>query len=372
MAIQATFLKQGEAGQAVKIAHQLADFIRGAKSNIHIAIYDFRLKDPQVADPVTKALADQANAGIDVKIAYYAGKPTAQHDQGEGAIAELNQEQFIALGGDPAPAAIGDFLSNPPKNVQVKGITGQKLMHNKYIVRDAHTKNAMVWTGSANFTDDAWTYQENNIVQIQSTPLCEYYQTDFQELWVNGDIATTGVGDTGTVQVGSTKVEVAFSPGEGQTIDLMIARLISSARHRIKVASMVLTSHGILGALDDAIQHHQVADFSGIYDATQMQQTVKQWQKSGKNDGIIATFQEVAHHLVGKHSTLYSPTSRHDFMHNKVVVCDDAVATGSFNFSRSAAQNAENVVILHSKTLADQYATYIDEITKHYKDTSGH
>ncbi len=371
MAIQATFLKQGEAGQAVKIATQLAKFIRGAKSNLHIAIYDFRLKDPAIADPVTKALADQASAGIDVKIAYYAGKPAAHAPKGEPAIAEMDQEQFITVGGDPAPAAIGDFLSNPPKNVQVKGITGQKLMHNKYIVRDAHTKDAALWTGSANFTDDAWTFQENNIIQIQSTALVEYYQTDFQELWVNGDIASTGVGDTGTVQVGQVSVEVAFSPGEGRTIDLMIARLISSARQRIKVASMVLTSHGILGALDDALRFKQVAEFNGIYDATQMQQVVKQWQKTGKNDGIIATFQEVAKELVGKHSTLYSPTSKHDFMHNKAVVCDDAVVTGSFNFSRNAAANSENVLIVHSKALADQYATYIDEITKHYKSTAG-
>jgi phosphatidylserine/phosphatidylglycerophosphate/cardiolipin synthase-like enzyme len=371
MAIKATFLKQGEAGQATKIAAQLADFIRGAKSNLHIAIYDFRLKDPAIADPVTKALTDRANAGIDVKIAYYAGKPVAHAGKGKTEIAEMDQEQFIAVGGDPAPADIGTFLSNPPKNIQVKGITGQKLMHNKYIVRDSHTKGAALWTGSTNFTDDAWTFQENNIVQIDSTPLVEYYQTDFQELWINGDIATTGVGDTGTIPVGQTSVDVAFSPGEGRTIDMMIARLISSARHRIRVASMVLTSHGILGALDDALRFKQVDDFSGIYDATQMQQVVKQWQKSGKSDGIIATFEEVAKELVGKHSTLYSPTSKHDFMHNKVVVCDDAVVTGSFNFSRNAAENSENMLILHSKTLADQYSTYIDEIAKHYKSTAG-
>ncbi|OUL23018.1 hypothetical protein BV378_24355 [Nostoc sp. RF31YmG] len=116
--------------------------------------------------------------------------------------------------------------------------------------------------------------------------------------------------------------------------------------------------HAILGALDDAIRYKQVKDFSGIYDATQMGHTVKQWQKSPNNGGIIATFQEVATHLVGKHSTPYSPTSKHDFMHNKVVVCDDAVVTGSFNFSHSATQNSENMLILHSKALADQYAAY--------------
>ncbi len=367
MAIALTFLKDGEAGQAVKIANQMAEFINAAQSSLHISIYDFRLKKPELFDPVTKALTDRAKKGVEVKIGYYAGKPAGNSKDGEQAIVEMDMDDFALLGGDPAPSDIGEFLSNPPKNIQVKGITGQKLMHNKYIIRDIHTKNASVWTGSANFTDDAWTYQENNIVEIESPQLCAYYENDFQELWVAGDIKSTGVGDTGTVRVGQTSIDVAFSPGEGQTIDQMISSLISSARQRIKVASMVLTSHGIVGALDDAIHFEQVKDFGGIYDATQMGHIVKLWKKSAKSAGIASSFEYVATKLVGKHSVPYSPTSKHDFMHNKVVVCDDAVVTGSFNFSRNAASNSENMLILHSKALADRYADYIDELIKHYQ-----
>lgn len=366
--IDITLLKDGEKQQAVKVAQQLAEFIQGATKSIHIAIYDFRLKQPELRDPVINALTNRADAGVEVKIAFYKGRPASHtKDKGKPTFVEMDMEQFAEVGGDPAPADIGDFLENPPDNIQVKGITGSKLMHNKYIVRDAHTTGATVWTGSANFTDDAWSFQENNIVQIQSPELSAYYETDFQELWVAGDIKSTGVGDTGTVDVGQTTIDIAFSPGEGQTIDHMISSLINSARARIKVASMVLTSHSILGALDDAIRYGQVKDFSGIYDATQMKQVVKLWQKSTKSDGIVATFEEVAQELVGKHSAPYSPTGKHDFMHNKVVVCDDAVVTGSFNFSRNAASNAENMLIMHSKALADQYADYIDQLTKRYK-----
>ena len=57
-------------------------------------------------------------------------------------------------------------------------------MHSKYIVRD----EAMVWTGSINLTDDSWTFEENNIVQVNSTKLASYYETDFRELWISGDI----------------------------------------------------------------------------------------------------------------------------------------------------------------------------------------
>lgn len=368
MAINLTFLKDGEPGQATKVANQLAEFISAAKSSLHIAIYDFRLKDPKTHEPVINALTERANAGVEVKIAYYAGKQEKHPRKSEKpAVVEMDMDQFVDVGGDPAPADIGDFLSNPPDNIQVKGIFGGKLMHNKYIVRDIHTGNGTIWTGSANFTDDAWGFPENNILEIQSPNLGLFYETDFQELWVKGDIRSTGVGDTGTVTVGQNDIDYAFSPGEGETIDQMISSLISSARRRIKVASMVLTSRAIVGALVEAIQFDQVKDFSGIYDATQMGHTVKIWQKSPKNAGIISAFQELTTHLVGKHSTPYSPTGKHDFMHNKVVVCDDAVVTGSYNFSHSATQNAENMLILHSKVLADQYAAYIDERTEHYR-----
>jgi phosphatidylserine/phosphatidylglycerophosphate/cardiolipin synthase-like enzyme len=60
--------------------------------------------------------------------------------------------------------------------------------------------------------------------------------------------------------------------------------------------------------------------------------------------------------LAGKRSTPYSPTSRHDFMHNKALVVDDTVIAGSYNFSHSAEQNAENLVIVENAALADAYS----------------
>jgi phosphatidylserine/phosphatidylglycerophosphate/cardiolipin synthase-like enzyme len=97
-----------------------------------------------------------------------------------------------------------------------------------------------------------------------------------------------------------------------------------------------------------------------------MNQVLKKWEKSSKSSGVAQTFEEVASHLVGKRSHPYKAEGKHDFMHNKVVVCDDAVVTGSYNFSRSATQNAENMLLIQSKELADQYSAYIDEITNYY------
>ena len=46
-------------------------------------------------------------------------------------------------------------------------------------------------------------------------------------------------------------------------------------------------------------------------------------------------------------------------MHNKVMVLDDVTITGSYNFSRHAQQNAENVVLIQSPALAETYRDYI-------------
>jgi len=80
----------------------------------------------------------------------------------------------------------------------------------------------------------------------------------------------------------------------------------------------------------------------------------------------IPMFQEVANHFSKKASIPYGPDNKHNFMHNKVVVCDDSVFTGSFNLSHSATQNAENVLIIHDTQIADQYADYIDQLVTIY------
>jgi phosphatidylserine/phosphatidylglycerophosphate/cardiolipin synthase-like enzyme len=353
MPIAVTFLEQDKQ-QPVTVAHLLAAFVAAARTSLHLAIYDFRLRD-DLAAPVVQALRDRVAAGVEVRIAYDAGKPGAQ---------------FPKAGADPAPPGTGDFIKRIANGIQAKPITGgdpqmPKLMHHKYIVRDGKTPAGAVWTGSTNFTDDSWTLQENNIIRLDSPELCTYYEIDFAELWSKGDIATTGSHDTGTVRVGATTVGVAFAPGEGRAIDHDVAGRIGGARRRIKVCSMLLTSGAILGALGDALHQGRVAEFGGIYDRTQMESVFEQW-KNSPAAWKIAACQQIASRLAGKRSTPYTPGGRHDFMHNKVVVADDTVITGSYNLSHSATENAENILLIQDAGLADQYSAYIDGLTKRY------
>jgi phosphatidylserine/phosphatidylglycerophosphate/cardiolipin synthase-like enzyme len=355
MAIAVTFLEQ-DRQRPETVAGLLAEFLSAARTSLHLAIYDFRL-GPALAAPVVAALKERAAAGVDVRIAFDAGKRTTSP---------------LAAGADPAPPGTAEFVRALGDRIASRPITGgdpqlPKLMHHKYVLRDGATPAGALWTGSTNFTDDSWTLQENNILRIDSPELCVYYETDFAELWQRGDIATTGAHDTGTVQVGSTQVHVAFSPGEGRAIDHDVAHHVSGARRRLKVCSMLLTSGSILGALGDVLQRGQVQEYGGIYDRTQMESVFAQWQGQPA-EWKVSAFQTVARGLAGKRSTPYTPGGRHDFMHNKVLVCDDVVITGSYNLSHSATANAENLLAVRDAELADRYSAYIDGLVRRYRE----
>jgi phosphatidylserine/phosphatidylglycerophosphate/cardiolipin synthase-like enzyme len=57
-------------------------------------------------------------------------------------------------------------------------------------------------------------------------------------------------------------------------------------------------------------------------------------------------------------------------MHNKLVVADQIVVTGSFNLSNHAMGNAENVLLIRDAVIADSYAKYIQRLMTSYAVTN--
>ena len=53
-------------------------------------------------------------------------------------------------------------------------------------------------------------------------------------------------------------------------------------------------------------------------------------------------------------------------MHAKVSVIDDVVFVGSYNLSRSGEDNAENVLEIEDRVLADRVAAWIDAVRERY------
>src|SRR5689334_11972326 len=305
------------------VAARVARFLAQATQTIDIAIYDMYLTDP-AAGIVLGGLRERQQAGVRVRLCYDLGDTT---------------DTAIGQGDSPPTTQTATFLQQT--GLPCKAIASQtNLMHQKYIVLDAYTPQAQVLAGSSNFTDDSWTRQENNILFLASPQLANHYAQDFQELWATASIQTTGTLDTGQATLSYSgapaPTTVAFAPGQGEWIDTQVAHCLSRAQREVTLAFVVLTSGHILGALGDLM--HVGIPIDGVYDRTQMEGVFYQWQQVPHNGWKIPAFEALVQygHLAGKQSTPWTPTSVHDFMHNKIMVVDDTVITGSYNFSRNA------------------------------------
>lgn len=355
--IEVKFLCEG-CQTAESVASELADFISLATKTLDMAIYSFHLC-PGPHEIVLEALRKRADAGVAIRIAYDAGTQLSS---------------MPGLYNDPCDLDTPDFVRS--LGVPSKPIEGyHALMHDKYVVVDASTPNAQVWTGSTNWTDDSWRLEENNIIILRSPEIAHYYQEDFDDLWTDGNIAASQEMDALTVSMRydnePAKVNVYFSPAEGLEMDQLLADTIRGTQRVLTLASVVVTSGKVLDALQDLMKRGVQID--GMYDATQMGGVKYQWQQVPANHWKIPAWEEIISygHLVGKNSTPYTPTSEHDYMHNKVLVADDTVVTGSYNFSRHAQSNAENMLIIESAPLAHVYRQYIYEMMQKYSAPSG-
>jgi len=328
---------------------RLAAFIRGAKQTLDFAIYDMRFSESLRAQ-LAAALREKAEGGVKIRFCYDADKPP---------------QPDLAAGQDPAPSGTGGFVQS--LGYPWRRIAGMKLMNSKYIVRDRQS----VWTGSTNMTDEAFESEENNIVEIDSALLASYYAQDFEELWEKENFEHTGDIHTEPVPLifssQSATARVLFSPGCGLAIDSEIARRAHAAQRRVRICSLLINSGTLIGELGNLLRRGDVT-VEGIYDRTQMEQVCLQWQEVPQNRWKISALKEIILRagLVGKNSARYTPTGPHNFMHNKVLVIDDTVITGSYNFSRSAQFNAENILFIESAPLAEAYSAYIDHLKSKY------
>jgi phosphatidylserine/phosphatidylglycerophosphate/cardiolipin synthase-like enzyme len=342
------FLSQGDQS-AESVMSRLTDFIGATQESLDFAIYDMRLSD-SLKQMLIAALQERAKHGVRIRLCFDGDKP-------------INPNP--SLGQDPAgpgTSAIVESLGFPWRR-----IGGMKLMHHKFIVRDCKS----IWTGSLNMTDDAFTLMENNVITIESAELAHYYSEDFEQLWETENFDNTG--DIKTVPVPllfggqPATARVMFSPGTGLAIDDEVAKRVRAAKRRIRICSLLINSGTLIGALQSVLTTGRVK-VDGIYDRTQMSEVYDQWQQVPQNHWKIPALQNVIVRagLVGKNSTPYTPTGRHDFMHNKILVVDDTVITGSYNFSRSAQYNAENILFIESAALAKVYSDYIDRLLQKY------
>lgn len=136
----------------------------------------------------------------------------------------------------------------------------------------------------------------------------------------------------------ATNIEVGFSP-EGSAQHLVL-KTIGNARHSIRLMGYSFTSPEIAKALVAA--RKRGVDVKVILDEKGNQRRAN-W---------------AAMDLLVSAGIPLRTVSRYNILHDKIIIVDNVtVKTGSFNYSRAAARNnSENVIVLHDvPQIAKQY-----------------
>jgi len=324
------------------VAREIAGFLGEAQRSLDIAMYDIRTATDAGALVIASLLA-AGQRGVAVRLLYDVAHP--------GPIPV-----------PPPPETTPEAIEALP--IPTRGIAGvPDLMHHKFVVRDGEA----VWAGSTNWTDDSWSRQENVIVMIESREIAYAHTLAFEQLWQRGEVEGTGNVDPRPVDVDGARVRAWFCPEHGEALSHRVAKHIGKARERIRIASPVLTSGPILATLVEVV-NEQRCNVAGVVDDTQVDQVFGQWKTNGVSEWKIPLLRRIIEGaaLSGKTSTRWQPGSVHDFMHAKVVVADDTSFVGSFNFSRSGERNAENVLEIRDRVVADRLAGFVDEVRAGY------
>lgn len=340
------FLSQ-RAGWEPDLPGQLTRFIDGAERSLACAAYDLR------DDAILTALARARTRGIDLRIAFDRGRVGA----GPPWV-------------DPKPGSTTDQLDRYGlSDLAVPVHEYRHLMHDKFLVRD----RALVWTGSANFTHGSLRLADNNCLVLESPELAAGYEDVFDHLIhlrappdgsapdrrAEIDPSVPPPPLPSPIQIGSASITPIFSPGAGEGIEEVVIGFLNRARV-LRVCSFLISDPGILRAF--ARFADPSLDAKGVYDQNGMADFLRQTHQPAE----LFWFTRDPR-FVGAPSHPYNSGSEEDFMHNKFMVFDNRfVLTGSYNFSESAEENDENVLLIDSPDLAAAYTRYTEALWQTY------
>jgi len=290
------------------VADELGMAIAGAQSSVDLAVYDLALE--QIAD----ALVDAHSRGVSVRL-----------------VTETDYEDEAAL-----------------RQIQRAGIpvvadSGDPLMHNKFVVVDRE----QVWTGSWNLTYNGTYRNNNNVVVVHSPRLAENYTAEFEEMFVQAQFGS-GSPDDGTpypyLELDGVVVETLFAPEDD--VRARVLELVSEAQESISFMAFAFTDDEIARSL---VQKSRTGlNVQGVLET-----------RTAEDRGAEFAFFQQSGVDVRLDGNPY-------MMHHKVMVIDEhIVVTGSYNFTRSAAErNDENVLIIRDAGIA---ARYVEEFQHVYQ-----
>lgn len=217
------------------------------------------------------------------------------------------------------------------------------LMHHKFIVVDGR----YVWTGSYNTTYNGAYRNNNNVIWLDSSQLAYNFTEEFREMFHYRQFGPTSDPSVQYPQVtlgDGTRIFTYFAP-ENDTISPLLSE-IQSAKASIHFMAFAFT-HNTLG---DAMRRQFKAGIAvqGVFEERQ-----------------ISEYSEYEPMIAAGLPVIQDRTR--GMMHHKVIVIDEeTVITGSYNFSKNAeTKNSENLLIIKgNRDIARAYLDEFERITR--------
>ncbi len=278
-------------------------------------------------------LLDSATTSIDAALYHLSWQPVI-----DALINAHNRGVTVRVAADGNN--INEFQPLIDVGIPVTAIQTSYIMHNKFFIVDSQ----YVYTGSWNPTVTGTLFNANDMVLIHDTDVAAIYQAEFDQLF-NGVSGKSKIDNNAEIAyVGSTKVEVYFSPTDNGLTRLI--ELIDSANSTIYISMFYLTENSIYDAIvrarDRGVTIKGVFDYRGWFNSYSEADDIISW-----GGGIIDANPGVYHH--------------------KFAVIDGKIVwTGSTNWSNSGFNNNdENSIVIHSAQIA---AYYIRRTENFYQD----
>ena len=232
------------------------------------------------------------------------------------------------------------------------------LMHNKFTIIDQRA----VWTGSWNYTLNGTFRNNNNILVIESAEAAAVFQAEFEEMFERGEFgarsAVTSVSSASSAssdspvssnssiediirigvddKEGKSGISIIFAPEADEIAALRAA--IQAAQSSIHFMSFVFSLDELAEAMLEKLDDPNFV-LRGVFE---------------KRNSTASWSQLPRLHCAGVQPRQDgNPYTLH---HKVIIIDDDTVVTGSFNYSNSAAQkNDENIVIIRDQVIASLY-----------------
>jgi phosphatidylserine/phosphatidylglycerophosphate/cardiolipin synthase-like enzyme len=168
------------------------------------------------------------------------------------------------------------------------------------------------------------------------------------------------------VTLGKVTVTPFFTTGTGEieNVETGILAALKGAK-KVRIAAMLISDPNILETLFAFSKPG--SDIKGVVDPGEMKVVMHPPHGNSKIDPKYFWFANGDKRFVAAPSKPFHAGDTNDFMHNKLMIIDDeTVITGSYNFSENAESNDENLLVIKSTEVAAAYSAYFDRLFTQY------